>query len=142
MPTGRIKAPRCNCRDAVIIAPDPRFDLRGILQADHGRDKRVGQFCCRTKAARQRRDDFRTCHCSFGRALHWSTGRWGGSEKSNRFLMFDQTFEARLCAIEHEWSLPMVIFFKRLLKDASGVTAIEYGLISALIVVGSLIAIE
>ena len=47
-----------------------------------------------------------------------------------------------MCAIEHEWSLPMVIFFKRLLKDASGVTAIEYGLISALIVVGSLIAIE
>jgi Flp pilus assembly pilin Flp len=36
----------------------------------------------------------------------------------------------------------MVIFCKRLIKNASGVTAIEYGLISALIVVGSLIAIE
>ena len=36
----------------------------------------------------------------------------------------------------------MVIFFKRLIKDASGVTAIEYGLISALIVVGSLLALN
>jgi pilus assembly protein Flp/PilA len=35
-----------------------------------------------------------------------------------------------------------MILFKRLIKDASGVTAIEYGLISALIVVGSLIAIQ
>ena len=33
--------------------------------------------------------------------------------------------------IEPEWSLPMVIFFKRLIKDASAVTAIEYGLIAA-----------
>jgi len=36
----------------------------------------------------------------------------------------------------------MVIFFKRLIKDASGVTAIEYGLISALIVIGALTAIQ
>jgi len=36
----------------------------------------------------------------------------------------------------------MVIFFKRLIKDASGVTAIEYGLISALIVIVCLAAIN
>jgi Flp pilus assembly pilin Flp len=36
----------------------------------------------------------------------------------------------------------MVIFFTRLIRDASGVTAIEYGLISALIVVGSLFALN
>jgi Flp pilus assembly pilin Flp len=36
----------------------------------------------------------------------------------------------------------MVIFCKRLIKNASGVTAIEYGLISALIVVGSLLALN
>jgi pilus assembly protein Flp/PilA len=41
-----------------------------------------------------------------------------------------------------DWSLPMVIFFKRLIKDTSGVTAIEYGLISALIVIGCLAAIN
>jgi pilus assembly protein Flp/PilA len=39
-------------------------------------------------------------------------------------------------------SLLMLIFFERLVKDASGVTAIEYGLISALIVVGSLLALN
>ena len=36
----------------------------------------------------------------------------------------------------------MLIFFKRLVRDASGVTAIEYGLISALIVVGSFLALN
>ncbi len=36
----------------------------------------------------------------------------------------------------------MVIFFTRLIADESAVTAIEYGLIAALIVVGSLIAIN
>jgi pilus assembly protein Flp/PilA len=36
----------------------------------------------------------------------------------------------------------MLIFVKRLVRDASGVTAIEYGLISALIVVGSLLALN
>ena len=36
----------------------------------------------------------------------------------------------------------MVIFFKRLIKDASGVTAIEYGLIASLIVVGSFLALN
>jgi Flp pilus assembly pilin Flp len=65
----------------------------------------------------------------------------GGFRKSNQFLIFDQTFEPTLGEIKPEWSLPMVIF-KRLIKDASGVTAIEYGLISALIVVGSLVAIQ
>jgi Flp pilus assembly pilin Flp len=62
--------------------------------------------------------------------------------KSDEFLSFDQTFDPTLGMIEPEWSLPMVIFFKRLIKDASGVTAIEYGLISALIVVGSFLALN
>jgi pilus assembly protein Flp/PilA len=44
--------------------------------------------------------------------------------------------------IEPEWSRPMVILFKRLIKDASGVTVIEYGLISALIAIGCLAAIN
>jgi pilus assembly protein Flp/PilA len=39
-------------------------------------------------------------------------------------------------------SLPMLTFFAKLIKDEAGVTAIEYGLISALIVVGSLVAIK
>ena len=39
-------------------------------------------------------------------------------------------------------NLPMVIFFTRLIKDESAVTAIEYGLIAALIVVGSLVALN
>jgi pilus assembly protein Flp/PilA len=38
--------------------------------------------------------------------------------------------------------LPMVICFTRLLRDESGVTAIEYGLIAALIVIGSLVAVN
>jgi Flp pilus assembly pilin Flp len=62
--------------------------------------------------------------------------------ESNEFLRFDQTFERTLGVIQPEWSLPMVIFFNRLIKDASGVTAIEYGLISALIVVGSFLALN
>jgi pilus assembly protein Flp/PilA len=41
-----------------------------------------------------------------------------------------------------EWSRPMMIFFKKLIKDTSGVTAIEYGLIASLILVGSLISIQ
>jgi Flp pilus assembly pilin Flp len=36
----------------------------------------------------------------------------------------------------------MVLVLRRLVRDASGVTAIEYGLISALIVVGSLFALN
>jgi len=36
----------------------------------------------------------------------------------------------------------MVIMLTRLIKDDGGVTAIEYGLIAALIAVGSLIAIN
>jgi Flp pilus assembly pilin Flp len=36
----------------------------------------------------------------------------------------------------------MVICLKRLIKDASGVTVIEYGLIAALIVIGALVAIN
>jgi len=39
-------------------------------------------------------------------------------------------------------NLPMVIFLRRLIKDESGVTAIEYGLIAALIVIGSLVAVN
>jgi Flp pilus assembly pilin Flp len=62
--------------------------------------------------------------------------------KSNDFLGFDQAFDPTLGMIELEWSGPMVFLLKRLIKDASGVTAIEYGLISALIVVGSLLAVE
>ena len=61
--------------------------------------------------------------------------------KSDEFLSFDQTFDPTLGTIEPEWSLPMVVFLKRLIKDASGVTAIEYGLICALVVIGSLAAI-
>ena len=44
--------------------------------------------------------------------------------------------------IEPAGNLPMVIFFTRLIKDKSAVTAIEYGLIAALIVVGSLVALN
>jgi Flp pilus assembly pilin Flp len=62
--------------------------------------------------------------------------------KSNDFLGFDQAFDPTLGMIELEWSGPMVFLLKRLIKDVSGVTAIEYGLISALIVVGSLLAVE
>ena len=40
-----------------------------------------------------------------------------------------------------EWR-PMVMFFRRLIKDTSGVTAIEYGLISALIVITSIAALN
>jgi Flp pilus assembly pilin Flp len=36
----------------------------------------------------------------------------------------------------------MMIFFKRLIKDTSAVTAIEYSLIAALIVIGSLVSIQ
>jgi pilus assembly protein Flp/PilA len=38
--------------------------------------------------------------------------------------------------------LSMVILLTRLIKDDRGVTAIEYGLIAALIVVGSLLALN
>jgi Flp pilus assembly pilin Flp len=69
-------------------------------------------------------------------AVVWKFG------KSDEFLSFDQTFDPMLGMIEPEWSLPMVIFFKRLIKDASGVTAIEYGLISALIVIACIAAIN
>jgi pilus assembly protein Flp/PilA len=36
----------------------------------------------------------------------------------------------------------MARFFSRLIRDDNGVTAIEYGLILALIVIGSLVAID
>ena len=39
-------------------------------------------------------------------------------------------------------SLPMLTFLAKLIKDEAGVTAIEYGLITALIVVGSLVAVN
>jgi pilus assembly protein Flp/PilA len=38
--------------------------------------------------------------------------------------------------------LPMACFFSRLIRDETGVTAIEYGLIAALIVIGSLVAVN
>jgi pilus assembly protein Flp/PilA len=44
--------------------------------------------------------------------------------------------------LNSEWSLPIMIVLKRLIKDASGVTAIEYGLIASLIVVGSFLALN
>jgi pilus assembly protein Flp/PilA len=62
--------------------------------------------------------------------------------KSDEFLRFDEPFDPTLGIIKPEWNLPMVIVFKRLIKDVSGVTAIEYGLICALIVIGSLAAIN
>ena len=37
MPTGRIKAPRCNWRDPVIAAADPRFDPSAGDCADRSR---------------------------------------------------------------------------------------------------------
>ena len=36
----------------------------------------------------------------------------------------------------------MVMFLRRLIKDTSGVTAIEYGLIAALIVITSIAALQ
>ena len=36
----------------------------------------------------------------------------------------------------------MVTFFAKLIKSEAGVTAIEYGLITALIVIGSLVAVN
>jgi pilus assembly protein Flp/PilA len=44
--------------------------------------------------------------------------------------------------IEPEGSSPMAIWLTKLIKDDSGVTAIEYGLIAALIVIGSLVAVN
>ncbi len=44
--------------------------------------------------------------------------------------------------IEPAESLSMVILLTRLIKDEGGVTAIEYGLIAALIVIGSLVAVN
>jgi pilus assembly protein Flp/PilA len=41
-----------------------------------------------------------------------------------------------------EENLPMVTFFRRLIEDEPGGTAIEYGLIAALIVIGSLVAVN
>jgi pilus assembly protein Flp/PilA len=47
-----------------------------------------------------------------------------------------------LGVIEPAQGLSMVILLTRLIKDDRGVTAIEYGLIAALIVIGSLVAIN
>jgi pilus assembly protein Flp/PilA len=44
--------------------------------------------------------------------------------------------------IEPAGDLLMASFFTRLIKDEAGVTAIEYGLIAALIVIGSLVAVN
>ena len=40
------------------------------------------------------------------------------------------------------WKLPVVSCFRRFIREVSGVTAIEYGLIAALIVIGALLAIN
>jgi pilus assembly protein Flp/PilA len=64
------------------------------------------------------------------------------STKLGGLLTVDQAFEWRLAVIEPAESRSMVILLRRLIKDEGAVTAIEYGLIAALIVVGSLIAIN
>jgi pilus assembly protein Flp/PilA len=43
---------------------------------------------------------------------------------------------------EPHGNAPMAIFFTKLIKDQSGVTAIEYGLIAALIVIASVAALN
>jgi pilus assembly protein Flp/PilA len=62
--------------------------------------------------------------------------------KPSNFLTFDQAFDRTMRMTEPRGENTMLIFFTRLIKDESGVTAIEYGLITALIVVGSLIAVN
>ena len=47
-----------------------------------------------------------------------------------------------LARFEPDGNAPMAIFFSRLIKDQSGVTAIEYGLIAALIVIASVAAMN
>jgi pilus assembly protein Flp/PilA len=47
-----------------------------------------------------------------------------------------------LARFEPDGNAPMAIFFKKLIKDQSGVTAIEYGLIAALIVIASVAAMK
>ena len=75
-----------------------------------------------------------------GRPVPWPFAR--EFRKSGRFLRFNQTFERTLGRTENpEWR-PMVLYFRRLMKDASGVTAIEYGLIAALIVITSIAALQ
>jgi pilus assembly protein Flp/PilA len=44
--------------------------------------------------------------------------------------------------LEPDRNAPMTIFFAKLIKDRSGVTAIEYGLITALIVIASVAALN
>src|SRR5215469_15414423 len=109
MPTGRIKAPKCNWREAVIATADPRFDLRGILQTDHGHDKCVSQSGWRwfrsgcwwphRKMIDRPRSFFLPVIAFWGRAS-LECGAAERFRKSNGFLMFDQTFETRLREIE------------------------------------------
>jgi pilus assembly protein Flp/PilA len=62
--------------------------------------------------------------------------------KPSAFLTFDEAFDRTMPMIEPAGNLPMAIFLTRLINDESGVTAIEYGLIAALIVIGSLVAVN
>ena len=71
--------------------------------------------------------------------LRW---RCSSSEKPEEFLTVDQGFDQRLGVIEPAQGLSMASLLTRLIKDDRGVTAIEYGLILALIVIGSLVAIN
>ena len=72
-------------------------------------------------------------------SLRW---RCRSSEKPEEFLTVDQGFDQSLGVIEPAQGLSMASLLTRLIKDDRGVTAIEYGLILALIVIGSLVAIN
>jgi pilus assembly protein Flp/PilA len=58
--------------------------------------------------------------------------------------ILDESFiggDSSLCPSMHEWEKSMVRFFNKLLGDESGATAIEYGLIAALIAVAIITAV-
>jgi pilus assembly protein Flp/PilA len=57
-------------------------------------------------------------------------------------LTFAQAFDPTLGRLNPAESPPMLIRFAALIKNEAGVTAIEYGLIAALIVVGSIVAVN
>jgi pilus assembly protein Flp/PilA len=67
---------------------------------------------------------------------------YGALQKPGDFLTVDQAFDRRLAGSNPVESLSMVISLTRLIKDDRGATAIEYGLIAALIAVGSLVAVN
>jgi pilus assembly protein Flp/PilA len=57
-------------------------------------------------------------------------------ERGSGILTVCQTSLVTLCALNRK-EYPMHAFFTKLIKDESGVTAIEYGLIAALIAVAA-----